>query len=196
MKIWYVVPLVSLLLVGCELDKDKISIEKVGSKTYLINQEQSKAFVIYGEKLVRLKEDIPAPLKIGQTLKYKTLISSKKLDVDTKIKFMGSKALYNMHIKPVIELIDKSGNITKDKTNLEWFNSKKKDYDSYNAITVQLKDSDGFKLAEESLRISRGFINVLGEGSEIESFMYEGSFSVDPEIVQFASYLEITWNIK
>lgn len=72
----------------------------------------------------------------------------------------------------------------------------KKDYDSYNAVTIQLKDTDGFKLAEERVRVGRRFVGIVGTESEAESYMYEGSFSVDPEIVQFASYIDIAWNLE
>lgn len=190
------IPLIAVFLSGCDFESKNISIEKVGNTTYLINQKENSAFAIYGEKMIELKKDKPAPLKIGQTLKRDVSISSGRLNVDVKIKFMGSKILYNLHLKPVIKSDEKDGKVIVDKSNLRWFEERKKDYDSYNAVTIQLKDTDGFKLAEESVRVGRRFVSIVGKGSEAESYMYEGSFSVDPEIVQFASYIDIVWNLE
>ena len=156
MKKLYLLPLITILLSGCE----------------------------------------PAPLKIDhKTLKRDVSICSGRLDVDVKVKFMGSQALYNLHLKPVITSNLKDGKTEVDKSNLTWFEEQIKDYDSYNAVFIQLKDVDGFKLAEEEVRVSEGFVGIVGSGSEAESYIYEGTFSVDPEIVQFASYIEIVWNL-
>ena len=183
-----------IFLSGCDLNSKHISVEEAGGKTYVIDQKKREVFAVYGKNLILLKEEKPAPLKIGQTIQRIATISSDRLDVEAKVKFMGGKALYNLHLKPVITSELKDGKTVFDKSNLKWFDELKKDYDSYNALTIQLKDEEGFKLAEEKIRISRGYVGMVGSGSDAESYMYEGSFSVDPEIVQFTSFIDVVWN--
>jgi len=97
----FTVVLLPLFLSGCIQDSKNITIEKVGSKTYLIDQKSKEAFIINKDRLIQLKKSNPITLKIGEVLKEKYKISKSRIEVDASIKFFESKALYILKVSPV-----------------------------------------------------------------------------------------------
>ncbi len=193
MKIVYLLAFV--FLTGCNFESQNVVIQEVGQATYLINQKNSEAFAVLGNELIKLEERKEAPLKTGRLLNKSFTISSGRLEVDLKVKFMGTKAFYIMDAEPV--LISKNGETTVDKSNREWFSSQLKGSEGFNRIniTISILDADGFSLALRTVNLRESYTNMLDYNDEVGSYKYEGSFYVDPEVMEFASSLSITYNL-
>jgi hypothetical protein len=189
--------LLPFLLTGCIQESKEISIEKVGSKTYLINQKSKEAFIVSNERLIQLKKSNPTALKIGEVINQKGKISQSRIEVDASIKFFESKALYMLTVSPVSKSVtDEKGVVTVDRSNFEWYQKAIKNYDSQEFITLVLTDNDGFKLHEQKIRISRGYVSMVGSGEDAASYVYEGSININAENSKYASEIDFVWNIK
>jgi len=186
-----------ILLTGCFQETKNISIEKVGSRTYLIDQKSKEAFIVSKDQLIKLKKSNPTALKVGEVINQKSKISQSRIDVDASIKLLESKALYMLTVSPVKTThTDEKGNVEEDKSNFEWYQSSIKDYDSFNKITLMLLDKDGFKLHEQDVRISRGYVSMVGNGSEPTSYVYEGTMDLTAENSKYVNYIDFVWSIK
>lgn len=192
-----IVPLLafSLILSGCMKESKDISIEQVGSTTYLIDQAKKEAFVISKDKLIQLKKYTPAALTIGEVLKHKKIISENRLEVDTSIKFLERKALYRVKISPLeIKTTNEGGTIKTDRVNFEWYKKAIKDFDSYNKVTIRLMDKDNFNLFEKEVRISRDYIRSLDYSGEVGTYVYEGTLNIDADISKYVTNIDYVWN--
>jgi len=192
-----ILTLLPLFLSGCIQESKDISIEKVGSKTYLIDQKTKEAFIVSNDRLIQLKKSNPTALKIGEVINRKGKISKSRIEVDASIKFFESKALYMLTVTPISKNItDDKGNITVDKGNFEWYQKAIKDYDSQGYITLVITDKDGFKLHDQKIRISRGYVSMVGNGNDAASYVYEGAISLNAENSKYANEIDFVWSIK
>ncbi|WP_018404298.1 hypothetical protein, partial [Marinobacter gelidimuriae] len=183
--------LLPFLLTGCIQESKEISIEKVGNQTYLINQKSKEAFIVSNERLIQLKKSNPTALKIGEVLNRKGQISKSRIEVDASIKFFESKALYMVTVKPVSkDVTDEKGIITVDKSNFEWYKKAIENYDSQDYIMLVITDSDGFKLHEQKIRISHGYVSMVGNGEDAASYVYEGAININAENSKYASVID------
>lgn len=186
-----------ILLTGCMNESKDISIEKIGSQTYLIDQSKKEAFLVSKDKLIKLKKSNPTALSIGEVLKEKSKISEDRIEVDASVKFLENKALFIVKISPVeIKTTNEDGTVKDDKSNFEWYKSAIKSYDSYNNVTIHFKDKDGFKLFEKEIRISRDYIRTLNYNGEVGTYRYEGTLNIDADTAKHVTSMYFVWSIK
>ncbi len=192
----FTVVLLPLFLSGCIQDSKNITIEKVGSKTYLIDQKSKEAFIINKDRLIQLKKSNPITLKIGEVLKEKYKISKSRIEVDASIKFFESKALYILKVSPVtINKTSDTGVVIKNRDNFDWYEKAIKDRDSYSYITLVLTDNDGFTLHEQKIKIARGYVRMVGSGDEVSSYIYEGTISINAESSKYIDKISFVYSI-
>jgi hypothetical protein len=186
-----------ILLTGCINESKDISIEKIGSQTYLIDQSKKEAFLVSKDKLIKLKQSNPTALSIGEVLQEKSKISEERIEVDASIKFLETKALFIVKISPVeIKTTNEDGTVKDDKSNFEWYENAIKSYDSNNYVKIHFKDKDNFKLFEKEIRISRDYIRTVNYDGEVGTYRYEGALNIDADTAIHITSMDFVWSIE
>jgi hypothetical protein len=181
-------------LSGCDNNSKNISVEHVGGQTYLVNQKENKAFLVNNNKLLEL-EKTTLVLKDGEKLSQTKTISDGRLNVEAKVKFIDSQALYILTVSPVLKKVKEGELEVDDKSNFEWFETLKSDYSSNKYISIQFYDADGFKLQEQEVKIAARATRFVDGNGGYSSYMYEGSISITPNKAKHIQNINFIWNI-
>lgn len=194
MKHISVILFLTAALTGCDYKSKNISVEQVGGQTYLINQEESKVFIVNKNKIIELEKATLA-LKDGEKLSASKIIADGKLKVNVKVKFIDSQALYILHASPVLNKTKLEGVEVDDTSNFDWFETLKTDYSSNKFINIQFYDLDGFKIREQEVKVASRATRIIDGKGSYSSYMYEGVIDISREKSKYIREVNFVWNL-
>jgi len=182
--------LLTLVLCGCDAPFDLV--EKKGN-TYLLNKVIGTVYLVDDTNLIELAEIYSTDKQTGRVITEKFTIKDQKLAVNIRVKLLSDQVLYILVASPVTVKKMQEGKYREVKEDFEWYINLANKNGSNKHITIQLKDMEGFLLFEREVKVNAGPVYVGDDEGKRSAVIYEGRFPLSPELVQYVSYMDITW---
>ncbi|MAD74120.1 MAG: hypothetical protein CML20_04860 [Rheinheimera sp.] len=181
-----------IVLSGCQQENSSFDVKEVGNATYLINKKSGELSVVENGNVIALQEyKLPEKNKLSLSGDF-----DEKIHFELKTKFIFDRIYYKLILKGYSskELNDQGLYIDKIE-DFNWFVNEIKN-NEYDQISIQLTDSDGFTLKEEEIYLAKNYVRFSDKEHGITGFQYEGSFFINPLILNDVTSLRYTYMIN
>ncbi len=172
----FVILFALLSLTGCQNETKIYDVKKVGSQTYLINQQSGELSIVVDGKVIMMSTyQLPRDKKLTLDGSFNDLL---QFNVNTKQ--IVDRMYYQLNLKGFNEKTESEDGSTVDNVaDFSWYIEAVKKHE-YDRITLQFEDTDDFALSEYSISLAKDYTQIVNAKGDVTGFRYEGSYAINP----------------